>query len=316
MPEHFKTFCVVNPSSAAGATGRAWPKIREQIAAAIEDFDWALTEQIGHATWLTREALRRGFEQVVSVGGDGTNNEVISGFFDETGTSLNSNAVFAQVARGTGSDLRRTFGFDRRAETYVEKLKGRQTWPVDVGRMSFRDHDGNAAVRHFINIVSFGIGGVVCRTVNRSSKRLGGRLSFMLATFKALRNYRNQTVRLTVDGGEPRTLRVNNIAIANGQFHGGGMRVAPDARIDDGLFDIVIFGDLTLWDVIKGNRRIYRGAHIGMPKVEHLRGSNVVAESDETMLLEVEGEQPGALGATFECLPAAVRMKVQQPHAI
>jgi len=313
MPEHFKTFCVVNPSSAAGATGRAWPKIRQRIGAAIGDFDWAMTEQAGHATLLTQEALQRGFEQVVSVGGDGTNNEVISGFFDEAGAPIRQDAVFAQIACGTGSDLRRTFGFDRRAETYIEKLVGRQTWPVDVGRMTFRDHGGNSAVRHFINIVSFGIGGLVCQTVNRSSKKLGGRLSFMFATFTALRKYRNQTVRLTVDDGETRTLRVNNIAISNGQFHGGGMRVAPDARIDDGLFDIVIFGDLTLWDVIKGNRRIYHGTHIGMPKVEHLRGRKIVAESDETMLLEVEGEQPGALDATFECLPGAVRMKVRQP---
>ena len=238
MSQHLKTFCVVNPNSANGSTRRLWPEIHTRIQAAIGEVGVGLTEAPGHATELARQALEQGYEQIVAVGGDGTNNEVVNGFFRQDGTPLAPEAVFAFVTRGTGGDFRRIFGFDLELQTFVDNLAGRDAPRADVGRLQFRDHDGQRAVRYFINIASFGIGGLVDEKVNAASKVLGGKASFMIATVKALLQYRNQTVRMVADDGEPRTLKVNNVAVANGQYFGGGMWIAPMARIDDGWLEV------------------------------------------------------------------------------
>jgi len=312
MSDNFRTYFVVNPNSANGSTARDWPGIQRQLEAALGEFGWGMTESMGDATRLAREALEQGYEQIVSVGGDGTNNEVVNGFFREDGAPVRDDAVFSFITRGTGGDFRRIFGFDRQVETFVANLKGRDASPCDVGKLTFVDHDDREAVRYFINITSFGIGGLVDEKVNQSTKAFGGKASFMIGTLKALMQYQNQTVRFTVDDGEQRTETINTIAVANGQFFGGGMWVAPEARIDDGLFDIVIMGDLTKWEVIRNSGSIYKGEHFSRDKISHLQGRIVRAESDERVLLDVDGEQPGRLPATLECLPGAIRVKGRQ----
>jgi YegS/Rv2252/BmrU family lipid kinase len=311
--EHFRTFVVVNPNSSKGATGRRW----ERLAGAIREglggpFEHALTKGPGDATALTRQALLAGFELVVAVGGDGTNNEVVNGFFEADGRPLAPEAAFAHVPSGTGGDFRKTIGLGADPVTGTRLLGGRRTRPIDVGRATFVGPDGRDVTRFFLNITSFGIGGLVDRYVNRSTKRLGGRLSFFLAATRAMLTYRNRAVRLRVDDGEPQALRVNNIAVANGRFFGGGMQVAPEARLDDGLFDVVTFGDLTTLEYVALAGAIYRGTHIGRPKIGHTRGRLVVAECDpdDEVLIDMDGEQPGRLPIRLELLPGALRLKI------
>jgi YegS/Rv2252/BmrU family lipid kinase len=303
---------VVNPRSANGAVERRWSELAATIRGELGDFDHGFTTGVGDATRLAREALRAGYEMVVALGGDGTLNEVVNGFFDAD-APINPDAILGQVPAGTGGDFRKTAGIPKEIGAAAAALKGTASVRADVGRLTLVDAAGRPASRHFINIASFGMGGLVDAIVNRSSKALGGKASFFLATARAALRYKNQRVRLTLDGGPPQELAIYNVAIANGRYFGGGMHVAPTARIDDGRFEVVVLGDFSATEAALKIRHLYKGTHLGLPKVSHWQARHVTAEPvDPTaqVLLDVDGEQPGALPSTFELLPGAVTLRV------
>ncbi len=306
--DNYHTYFVVNPHSANQRTGKLWPSIKSLAEKHLGEIGFGLTEQQGHAVELTREAIKSGYEMIVSLGGDGTNNEVVNGFFED-GKPINPEAVFAVVCSGTGSDLIRTAGIPRDFNESLPMLSGRDAKPTDVGHMTLQDHSGEEVGRYFINIASFGVGGEVDDRVNRTSKVLGGRLSFLWASLRGTLAYKNKTVEIDLDDGGPFTRRVFNVAVANGQYFGAGMRTAPEAVMDDGMFDVVILGDFSFTEELKLTRKIYDGAHTVMDKVESFRAKKVVAKSEERVLLDVDGEQPGMLPSSFQVLPAAIKMK-------
>jgi YegS/Rv2252/BmrU family lipid kinase len=304
-----RTVVVVNPSSAGGKTERRWPALRETILAAYGPFKEKFTRAPGDATALTREALRGGAELVVALGGDGTINEVVNGFYDGT-TPVAPAAAFGVLPAGTGGDFVKTLGTPRDLGAACASLKSAPR-PIDLGRLTYVGADGKTAARHFINITSFGIAGLVDRYVNASSKALGGRLSFALATLKAGMVYKNAPVRLTLDGRAPKEGRIYNVAVANGRYFGGGMMVAPQAALDDGLFDVVTLGDFTLGDLLLHGLDIYAGTHVKLPKVTVERARRVEATPVDgaEVLLDVDGEQPGRLPATLEILPGGLNVR-------
>jgi YegS/Rv2252/BmrU family lipid kinase len=305
------TVLVVNPQSAGGKTERRWPQLRATIHEAFGPFDERFTRAAGDGTRLTREALAAGADLIVAVGGDGTINEVVNGFFDGT-RALNPAAGLGIVPAGTGGDFIKTLSVPRDTYAAAAALTLRPR-PIDVGRLEYTDGRGQRAVRHFINIASFGIGGLVDRYVNQSSKLLGGKLSFALATLKAGARYRNANVRLTIDGGIPREGRVYSVAVANGRYFGGGMKIAPNAALDDGYFDVVTLGDLSFGEVLLRGIDIYSGRHLLNPKVSVTRARRVEAAATDgaEVLLDVDGEQPGRLPATFELLPGALKVRAR-----
>jgi YegS/Rv2252/BmrU family lipid kinase len=308
------TVLVVNPQSAGGKTERRWPQLRATIHEAYGPFTERFTRVAGDATRLTREALREGADLVVAVGGDGTINECVNGFFAENGEGqpIAPDACFGIVPAGTGGDFIKTLSVPRDTFAAAAALKAAPR-PIDVGRLTYVDSAGKPAVRHFINIASFGIGGLVDRYVNESSKAFGGTLSFAFATLKAGASYKNAKVRLTLDGGPAREGRIYNVAVANGRYFGGGMKVAPDAALDDGMFDVVTMGDFGFSDLLLRGLDIYTGRHVSNPKVSVARARRVDADSSDggEVLLDVDGEQPGRLPATFELLPGALKVRAR-----
>jgi len=307
--ESFKTFAVVNPQSSNGRTGRVWPQVAEEMTNILGSFDHALTSSPRQATLLTREALGRGYEMIVSVGGDGTHSEVVNGFFDGN-RPVRTGATLAAVTSGTGGDFRRTLGLDKGPWAALACLGGRQTRPLDVGRVSYVDHDAKLRTGYFVNILSFGIGGLVDQKVNTTTKMLGGKTSFFIATVRALARFRAQNVELTLDDGEPRRTTIHNLAVANGRFFGGGMMVAPEAEIDDGLFDVVGFEHMSTMGFISLGSTIYKGRHLTHDKVTFARARKVVATSEEEVLLDVDGEQSGRLPITIENVSGELQVKV------
>lgn len=305
-----RTTVIVNPNSQGGKLGKKWVEISETIGRAFP-FDEAITTGPGDATKLAAKALREGAERIVAIGGDGTVNEVVNGFFDpETGTAIAPDATFALIPFGTGGDFRRTFGLPTEVGAAVEVIKANQRKQIDVGRLRFRATGGGTAHRMFANIASFGVSGVVDRMVNQSGKKLG-KLGFMLSTARAAWGYKNQRVQLTFDDDPKDRVEatINTVAVANGKFFGGAMKIAPDAEPDDGAFDVVVMGDLSFFDVVTKGRRVFKGAHIGMPEVSHRRAKIVDAEAiDPSAIVEldVDGEAPGTLPARFEILPSAL----------
>ncbi len=182
---------------------------------------------------------------------------------------------------------------------------------VDVGWLRYVDHEGRPAERAFLNIASFGISGLVVQLVNETPKWLGGTPSFLIGTLRAMAQYRNQRVRVMVDGGEPHEGDVLSVAVANGRFFGGGMQIAPRAEIDDGLFDVVTLG-ITSLESLKQTLNVYRGTHLDHPGITCVQASRVYAEpvnAADHVQIDLDGETPGRLPATFEIRPRALLLR-------
>jgi YegS/Rv2252/BmrU family lipid kinase len=301
-----RTILVVNPKSQGGRLGKRWKDVADTIGRAFP-FEEAITQGPGDATRLTREALRGGAERVVAIGGDGTINEVVNGFFDD-GAAIAPEASFAVIPFGTGGDFRRTLGLPTELADAAQVIAANHRRKIDVGRLELTTMDGKREVRMFANIASFGVSGVVDRLVNESGKKLG-RLGFALATARATWSYKNQRVQLVFDGKDRVEMTINTVAVANGRYFGGAMKVAPDAELDDGMFDVIAMGDFGFGDLMKSGRRLYSGTHLAMDKVTARRARVVEAEPIDpgaVVELDVDGENPGKLPARFELVPAAL----------
>jgi len=305
---NLRTFVVVNPASAGGSTRRRWDRIARTLSRSIGSFESAFTEAPRHATSLTREGLKAGYELIVSVGGDGTANEVACGFFDGQ-RAIAPDAALGMIPLGTGCDLPRTMNTGKTLEEACARMAGRDARGIDVGHVGFVGQDGKPAQRVFLNVLSFGCGGAVVDRLRSGTKRVGGRLAFMLTTAKVLFAYRDQPVTVSIDGGPAQSLAITNFAICNARYFGAGMKVAPAAEVDDGLFDVTIWRGFGLKDFVLQRRSIYDGTHVDAPGTTVLRARRVDATSAERVLLDVDGEAAGCLPIRVEILPHALRFK-------
>ncbi|HEY4025729.1 MAG TPA: diacylglycerol kinase family protein [Candidatus Dormibacteraeota bacterium] len=302
------TLIVVNPASAGGRTGRGWPGVAARLRASGLDFDVAPTSRAGEAVELSRRAVREGRALVVAVGGDGTINEVANGFFED-GEPAAAGTRLGVLPMGTGGDLRRTLGFPLAVEEAAAVLRARRGRRIDAGRVTCALPGGGTTVRHFLNIADAGIGGDVVDRVNRGRTLVNGEITFLLASVRTLLTWRNRPMRIVIDG-RVRELVAQQVVVANCQYFGGGMRVAPGARPDDGLLDVVIAGDLGVWENVRGLRRIRSGTHLGPadPKLSHALAERVEVSSPDAVRVDADGEQPGLLPAVFEVQPGALEV--------
>lgn len=301
-----RTLLVVNPRSANGTTARAWPKILARAREILGEAEAVCTEGPFHAAELARRGLRDGFDRIVAVGGDGTNHEVVNGFF-EGGQPVRSGAAFACLPRGTGCDFLKTFGLPRDPEALLARMARVAPRPIDVGWMRFAGPRGREE-RAFLNIADFGIGGRTVARVNRTTKSMGGLVSFLFGTLGAFAAWAPERVRLRIDGGAWEERAITGVNVANGQFFGGGMRIAPEARVDDGLFDVVVVEAMPRLSLLRGMPALYRGRHLGRHRVQFVRARRVDTEADGEVLIDADGEQPGRLPAAFELLPGAIHL--------
>jgi len=307
-----ETLVLVNPVSARGQTMRRWPAIRTALWQAGVDVRVHLTSERGDAMEMARrEVTAGGIRRVVAVGGDGTLNEVVNGCLDDAGTPLAEGLTVGLIPSGTGSDLRRSLGLPTDPEAAAAALARGATRSIDVGRIDFTD----GSRRLFVNVADCGLGGEVVAHMDRSRERRGrlpGTAKFLAVSIFELMTYRNRDVLLTIDGESSRR-RVQQIVVANGRCFGGGMRIAPDAALDDGLFDVVVVGDISRTAALSAIPRLYRGTHLGLRVVEVHRASSVAiaaAGSDEPPRLDVDGEQVGRAPAEITVLPGALRFAV------
>lgn len=310
-----RAFVVVNPHSANGRTARDWPAIERTLRDFYSQLVVVHTEKRREATGYVRNALQEGHGEIIAVGGDGTINEAVNGFFDEEGP-VAPDAVFSFITSGTGGDFRKTFGIAPDWAAAVARLKEASAVAVDVGRVSCLSERGTPRVRHFINIGSFGLSGAVVDSVNRAriAKLFGGQFAFAFHSALDMLTYRERAVRIRVDNAFDEITAISTVAIANGQYFGGGMRVAPDANPNDGLFDVVLMGSAPRRQAMAELKLLYTGEHVDRPHVRVLRGRRVVAApvaetKGRPVLIELDGENAGRLPATFEILPGALQLR-------
>jgi YegS/Rv2252/BmrU family lipid kinase len=306
-----KPFLIVNPASASGRTGRHFDAIARAVRSEVGDFECAFTRARGDGARLAREALAAGGKLLVAVGGDGTASEVIDGISGVGGARGDPEVTFGFIPRGTGGDLRRTIGLAGDVDEAARALRRGGVASLDLGRAELT-RDGAREVRHFANVAGCGVSGRVVRAVEGGVKLPSGKLTFMLASARALLGWADVPVRFRVDGGPWRDKRVTALSVCNGRYFGGGMLVAPGARMDDGLFDVVVWSGLGLTDFVTKKRMLYDGTHVELPNTEVLRAREVevLPEGDAEVLLDVDGEQPGVAPARFTILPGALRVRV------
>jgi len=303
---------IVNPKAGSAAAKRRLPEIRRALAAAGLEHDMVETRGPGDAGERLREARADGIECVGIVGGDGTLNEVSQGYIDASGSVL-PGPDLALFPAGTGGDFRRTFELDNTAEQAVARLKRAAPRPLDLGILELVSDAGEPVTRAFINIASFGMGGLLDRIVNQGPKWMGGRAAFLLGTIRASMVYENAPVRVRVDGEPFMEGPIVNVAIANGRYFGGGMKVAPQADPADGMFDVVAIGDLMRSEAFGFVPKLYRGTHLEHALVKSRRGREVVAEplrERPPVLIDMDGETPGRLPLRARVAPSALRIRV------
>jgi len=254
---------------------------------------------------LAERVSRDGAELVIAVGGDGTLNETANGLLRAGGTT-----ELATIPIGTGLDFVRTYGIPTRFEDAVATARDGRTRTIDAGRVSYRAWDGQAAERYVINVGSVGMSAAVAQRANGMSKRMGGRATFFYALVRVFLDWDNTVVTVDLDGGGRRQARMHDVIVANGQYHGGAMWLAPEASPDDGLFDVVLIGDITKLDFVTTAPKIYRGTYLAHPKVELVRTSSVAVDASDRLPIELDGEQVGTTPVRFEVVPGALRIRV------
>jgi len=298
-------FAVVNPQSASGSTRKRWPKYLRRLRDDGYLIDFVYTTEPGDATRVTQRVLYEGYTHIIAVGGDGTVNEVVNGFFSN-GELINNESELALFSHGTGGDLIRTLNISRGIEGFLEILGRGQKRLIDVGEVLFQDEHRQQINRYFLNVADVGLGGETVVHVNKQSKLLGGKLSFLIGSVVSILRYRNKFMRCEIDGKLIVEGRLNSIMVANGRYIGGGMMIAPHAELDDGLFDVVCLGDFSTLMLLRHLPKLYKGTHLGIPGVTVHRGRSVVITTAEKALLDIDGEQPGQAPLTFSLNPKAL----------
>jgi len=308
-----KPLCVVNPKSGGGRTAQVVSELRATIERALGEVDVVMTERSQHGIELAAQGAREGRSLVIAVGGDGTFSEVVNGVM-RAGKA--SGCHVALIGQGTGGDFRKTLGIEHRLDRYLEAIASKRTRTLDVGKAKFRDTTTNASVeRWFINILSAGMGGLVDQYVATGSRALGPTAAYFVASTKALVRSRAGHLRCLVDGGaEPVRLRSYMIAICNGQYFGSGMHIAPMAKVDDGVFEVVSMDAPSKLAFAAFSQKIYKGTHLRSEHVKHFACKRITLDLEnedarDRFLLDIDGEPLGGLPLEIEVLPGAITLR-------
>lgn len=303
---------VVNPMSGAGRTGRRLDELASLATSVFGEADVRPTRSLGDGARLAREAAEEGAPLVIAVGGDGTANEVIDGLM----AGPEQRPDFGLVPAGTGSDLVKTLGMPPGWPEALATIRRAAPRPCDVVKGTFAQRDGTEVVRHGINVVGVGMAGDVVRRANESSKRLGGRLTFLKATLASFFAWKapEVTLRWTDEDGQEGTWTglLANAFINNGRHCGGGMLTGPSAAMDDGLFDVVIVPRLSVPRMIWLTPKLYDGSIENAPGVHAFRASQVEVVSRDPAIFvpcDIDGEQPGGVPLTLSNLPGAIDIR-------
>ncbi|HET7467866.1 MAG TPA: diacylglycerol kinase family protein [Candidatus Dormibacteraeota bacterium] len=296
---------IVNPASGGGKTARDWAAIESWLPSTGIPYETALTSGPMDAMRIAESAVRQSRPVVVAVGGDGTLNEVVNGFF-HNGAPIPTTSRMAMVPLGTGGDFRRTLHIPLDPRKAVDILKTGVPRRLDVGCVTYQGNDGNTQVRHFINIADAGYGGDVVHRVNAGKKRSGG-MTFTLTALMLLLAYKNKPMRVIIDG-EAHDVVAQQVVVANCQYFGGGMRMAPNALPTDGVFDVIVIGDAGKIESIRGMAQIRDGKHLDEhnPKITVMYGKRVEVTSPKQVRIDIDGEDPGMLPALFEIQPGSI----------
>jgi YegS/Rv2252/BmrU family lipid kinase len=297
---------IANRRAGRGSVAKALPEVEDHLRKRHLEYEVRYTEGRGHATEIARESIAAGKRFLVAVGGDGTIHEVVNGMIVDDRTVGDDQPVLGVIGAGTGCDFIRTFGIPGMPGHAVSHLDGPESFPIDLGKVTYSAANG-PAIRYFANIAEAGLGAA---TIARSEKlpRFLGPTLYMFAFWLTLRRHRSYQAQVDlVDRSWEGKL--NNLVVANCQFFGGGMKIAPKAAPTDGLLDVLI-EHARKREAIALLPKIYKGEHLPHPDFELFKRVKVTVTADRPLPVEADGELLGETPATFEVLKEAILIKV------
>ncbi|HPF21799.1 MAG TPA: diacylglycerol kinase family lipid kinase [Syntrophomonas sp.] len=304
-----KVLFIVNPQSGGGRTSKQWKKVERWLRMKNYSFDVQPTERAMHACEIAGDALRKGYDHIIAVGGDGTINEVVNGFFLNH-EDIRERAFLSVLPMGTGSDFARVLPVSASAD-YVEKLlTDCQEMACDIIKTEYLGWNGSPQTRYFINVADVGVGCETCIRLNKKSKVMGGFLSFLLTFLGVLFSFKSPEFTVEVDGELFYSGKSSLLAINNGKYFGGGVMIAPQASLDDGLMDIMLLKDANTFDFLTALPSAYKGKHLDHPKIKLTQGRQVKLSSAVHIGLEMDGETPGTGDAMIRIVPAGIKLFV------
>lgn len=311
--ENQKWLVVVNPKASIGKSEKDWPEIKQLFISENIDFDFVTTEYQGHAIQLVRDLItQKGYQKIVSVGGDGTNNEVINGIFTQERFPT-TEITMGTIPVGTGNDWRRTFGLPDDYSQLVQIIKNGRLFPHDVGKVTYYNN-GDAQVRYFLNAAGTGLNEMVCNRTNKmKSEGKGGSVRYMLNTASCLFQYKYVRLKLEIDDQEVFNDEVLSLSVGNCKYNGGGMMMMPNAIPDDGLFDVTVVKKVGMLKFAANISNIYDGTVVDkLKEVSLYRGKKIRVTSipAHKLLLETEGETLTNSPFDFEMLSKSINMVI------
>jgi YegS/Rv2252/BmrU family lipid kinase len=284
-----RALLIVNPSAGGGRAARVLPSIESGLRAHGVEFRTALTRDLPHAVALAREAAGAG-EIAAALGGDGLIGAV-------AGALRGTDGVLGVLPGGRGNDLARVLGIPRGPGEAATVLATAPERTLDLGEV-----DG----RTFVGVASCGFDSEANRIANET-RLIRGNLVYAYAALRALAAWRHATFTLGIDG-ESVTMRGWTVAAANSKAYGGGMYVAPDAELDDGLLDVLTWSASSKLQLLSLMPRVFKGTHVKAKEVTVRRAREVTIAADRPFTVYADGDPIGELPVTIRALPAAVRV--------
>ena len=308
MPQSSILF-IVNPAAASGTTKKIWEKSYPVIRNYLGPIESVITSSPGHATRITEDAIRAGYGRIVGVGGDGTFNEILNGYFYNQ-APINPAAKMGMLIQGTGRDLSRSLKLSKKLEQALQTIKDDHYRCIDAGYIRFGANQQYGKERYFANIASFGLGGEVDLLMKHRFQKLGwnGSVAYLLAILTSLATYNLKEIKLEVDGELFWEGRIRNVAVANGKYFGGGLQIAPSAILNDGMLDVIVIGDVSIAYLLRHAHYFYQGRHHQLKGIYSFKGREITVHGPNSAKMDVDGEPFGTLPASFSIIPEALNI--------
>jgi YegS/Rv2252/BmrU family lipid kinase len=301
-----KTIVIANPMARHGFVGEHWPELSARIRDVLGPVDLQLTKSRGDGLQIAKGAVARGLQTIVSFGGDGTHSEIVDGIMQ---SGLNDRVSLGILNAGTGGDFRRMIPGADELEGACAVIRDRAPVPIDIGWVQHVDDQGRAAGRFFLNIASMGMGGLVDRFVAASKSKSSGKAKYFKAVLRAHAKYKPAKVRMRIDGKDHGEHEISSLCVCNGRWAGGSMMFAPEARVADGMFDVVVIRATSTLRGLPVMAGLYKGTHVRSPLVETHRGRHVQVDVvANTAWMDIDGEAPGVGPAEFRIHDRALRV--------
>jgi diacylglycerol kinase (ATP) len=301
---HF-TKLIVNPVAGAGKSINKWPEIKELLKSLEYDFDYSITEFRGHAIELAKSAANSGYKTIVSVGGDGTINEIVNGIYQSGNIN---DVILGIISTGTGADYIRTIGISRNHLEACKRLVTPNIIKVDMGKVGYVKKGQNIS-RLFINFAGMGFDAEIVKATTIKYKAMGSFVAYLMGLFTTLINYKNKSVIIKIDGNQE-YMKICTVIVGQGKYGGGGMMTTPNADVSDGLFDVLIIGNLDKYDLLLSLPKIYKGTHLTHPKVALIKAKTIELYPDVTMSIQADGEILGDSPVSFQIVPSILNIAV------